>query len=128
MLPRDPSGIPDAPVDGQSGRVASAIVAGESQFTSCGDLVEGALPSDWDAIDGQLRGLLARLGRLADAAEDGRAGLPWRLWIGAVTATFLARRAARGSRQWLIRRPALETGGSPDHHPLSEGPWPLGPP
>jgi hypothetical protein len=118
---------PDDQANESSQPSVSATMAGEAPATSWGDLLEGALPSDWDGIEGQLRRFLSRLGGLADAADGRGAGLSWHLWIGTATALILARRAAWGPQRWF-RRPAPETIGLSAHRPVPEGPWPLGPP
>lgn len=118
---------PDDQANELSQPSVSATMAGEEAATSWGDLLEGALPSDWDAIEGQLRRFLSRLGGLADAADGGEAGRSWRLWIGAATALILVHRTSRSLRRSFCR-PAPGTIGLSAQHPVPEGPWPLGPP
>lgn len=92
-----------------------------------GDLVEGALHPDWDALDGELRRLLARLGGLAHGPDDHSAWPSWAFWIGAATAMILARRALHGPRR-LFRRPILRQGRARIRLTGPVGPWPLGSP
>jgi hypothetical protein len=91
------------------------------------DILDSALHPDWEAVDGELRQFLSRLGDLDRAAIRQGAGPAWLLWIGAATTTILARRASQG--RWLLfRRVAPWPAGVSGRHPVPDGPWPLGPP
>ena len=90
-------------------------------------ILDSALHPDWDAVEGELRQFLSRLGDLDRTAVVQGTGPAWLLWIGAATTLILARRASHGP--WLFfRRVAPWTVGVPGRHPVPIGPWPLGPP
>jgi hypothetical protein len=91
------------------------------------DILESALHPDWEAVDGELRQFLSRLGDLDRTAVGQEAGSVWLLWIGAATTLFLVRRASHGPRL-SYRRAAPWPVGVSGRHPVPVGPWPLGPP
>jgi hypothetical protein len=92
------------------------------------DPLDGSRRSDWEAVDGELRHFLSRLGDLVDAPTGRDAGPVWRLWIAAAMVLVFARRASSGPWR-LFRRPT--PGGAAwasARGPVPIGPWPLGPP
>jgi hypothetical protein len=104
--------------------IAAAASGPESPTSAWAGLLDGAIRADWEAVDGELRQFLARLGALADSPDGRRSGPAWPFWIGAATALLVVRRASNGRRP-LFRRPITgETWGS-GHRPIPVGPWPL---
>jgi hypothetical protein len=91
---------------------------------SLGQLVDRALHGDWDALDGELRRFLSRLGGDADAPAERGWALSWPLWIGAAAVTVLARQAMHRPGRFF-RRPRPFGARVPHHQPIPVGPWPL---
>lgn len=109
--------------------VAGKDAGAEDRKPASARLLDVAPVADWDAIDREMRQLLGGIGRLAETPEMRRAGRAWTFWIGAATALSLARRAtiARGP---FFRRAAASGRRRPVVMPvpITDGPWPLGPP
>jgi hypothetical protein len=98
-----------------------------SHVQAWADILDSALHPDWEAVDGELRQFLSRLGDLNGTVVGQGAGHAWLLWIGAATTIILARRASHG--RWLsFRGPAPWRVGISGGPPVPVGPWPLGPP
>jgi hypothetical protein len=91
-------------------------------------LIDGALHSDWDAVDRDLRQFLAGTMGAGGEFHAGRGGRVWLMRIGTLAAVFATQRAvsSRRRRPWFRFGMAGLTeyaGGRPD----AVGPWPLGP-
>jgi hypothetical protein len=89
-------------------------------------LLEGALRSDWQKVDGELRQFLSRLGGLAQHTDENGARPMWPVWIGAATALILAHRASYWRRRFF-GRPVQDARWKSPRRPVPVGPWPLGP-
>lgn len=104
-----------------SDRVDAATAEGSDRV----EPLEGGAPTEWEAIDREMRRFLADAG-LPGIREVHRAGLAWLPWVGAAAGLYLAHRAAVGRRRLFRRDGArsrrLVTG------PLPVGPWPLNSP
>jgi hypothetical protein len=107
--------------------IAGTAPDGGASSPAWADLIDGALRSDWEGVEGDLRQFLARLGGLADATDGPAWGPAWPLCIAATTALVLAHRASYGPRR-LFRRPVAAAALTSGHGPVPVGPWPLGPP
>jgi len=127
--PRDTPGALDRAASEPSQRPVMGVAAnGAATAQSWGDLLVRALQPDWEAVDGQLRQFLSRLGGLADAPVGVGAGPSWPLWIAAATALILVHRASRSPRR-LFRRPVPGAVLLTSRHPVPVGgPWPMGAP
>jgi hypothetical protein len=108
-------------------RVPGAVSDRGASSPAWAGLIDGALHSDWEGVDGELRQFLARLGGLS-ATPDGPETRPtWPLWIAATAALLLARRGSFGPRR-LFGRPVPGSAWASARRPIPVGPWPLGPP
>jgi hypothetical protein len=120
----------DAPTKPDRDANVSAVAVAENHEAPAlcwGDVLEGALHPDWDAVDGELRQFLSRLRRLAETPDGYGMGASWAVWIGAASAMILASRAARGPQRLFRRRaPAVVWALPRDPAPVS--PWPMGAP
>jgi hypothetical protein len=114
--------------DGELGPFSIAERASDGAISSpsWADLIDGALRSDWEGVDGDLRQFLARLGGLADTRDGPGSGPAWPLWIAATTALLLVHRASYAPRRWFRRRAAAAWASGDG--PIPVGPWPLGTP
>jgi hypothetical protein len=96
----------------------------EAPDSTWGNLVDRALHGDWDALDGEFRRFLTRLGGDADGPADRGWALSWSLWIGAATVTVAARQVLQRHGRFC-RRPRPFGAGPLRHQPVPVGPWPL---
>jgi hypothetical protein len=102
-------------------------VAPEPPTRTWGDVLQGALHADWDAVDRDLRRVLSRLANLSDPLDPRDQVAAWPLWMGVATALIAVQRASRGRRRWLLRSIGTVAPAPPDHA-VPDAPWPLGPP
>ena len=98
-----------------------------SESSPWGQLLDGARHADWEAVDGELRQFLARLGGLAEAPDGYSSPTTWPWFLGVATALVAARRGSI-RRRGLFRRAAPRESGTSSHRPIPVGPWPLGSP
>ena len=89
------------------------------------ELLDAAINADWDAVDGELRQFVIRLGGLAGSADGPPSQLVWLAWVGAAGALLVARRASHRGRA-LFPRSVTASSPAPGDRPLPVGPWPLG--
>jgi hypothetical protein len=107
--------------------LSALALAAEAKAHTWGNLLEGALRSDWEAVDGELRRFLSRLGGLVEPPNGDRSEASWPLCLGAAAVLFVARTAARGPRRFF-RQLAGGSSWESRRQQVPVGPWPLGPP
>jgi hypothetical protein len=105
----------------------SAATAREALELARANLLEGALHSEWETVDRELRQFLTQLDVLPDIPAGHEAGTTWLVWIGAATVLILTRTSSYGPGRFF-RRPVPVPVGASSRHPMPVGPWPLGPP
>src|SRR5262249_55417733 len=98
------------------GPFSIAVLASDGAMSSptWSDLIDGALRSDGEGVEGDLRQFLAGLGGLADTQDGPGLGPAWPLWIAATTALLLVHRALYAPRRWNHRRAAAAAWASGD--------------
>ncbi len=104
----------------------SLVFSAASLVFSSPELLDAAVNADWEAVDGELRQFLARLGGLAGSAHGRPSRSLWLAWIGAAGALVVARRASRRGRPLFRRSLIVESSAGRGHGPFPVGPWPLG--
>jgi hypothetical protein len=107
--------------------IAAAEADDRGWATDWGGLLEDGLRADWEAVDGELRRFLSRLGGVPASPEGRGEASVWRVWIAAATLLVLARRASTG-RRGRVRQPASGGAWAAAHGPGPVAPWPMGPP
>jgi hypothetical protein len=126
--PTEATMVPEGLLEALSSlQVSAALTNRELEAPASAELLNGALHSDWETVDRELRQFLARLDGLADTPVGHGAWTAWLVWTGAATALILARNYSDGRRLFL-RRPVPMLIGARVRQPVPVGPWPLGPP
>jgi hypothetical protein len=111
------------------GAKTASVAASESgsPMSNLADLLDGVIRLDWEAVDGELRQFLARLGACVDDSNASGSASPWPIWIAAATAVLVARRVSPGTRRFRAEC-ITEQASRRGHRRAPVGPWPLGSP
>jgi hypothetical protein len=118
--------IEPAALDGDAAELSASTLDArrEPRAAAWGDLVEGALRSDWDAVDRELRRFLAGHVRRGAVADRASAAPSWQLLLGAGAVMILASTAGPGPGR-LLRPRSHSDRGAPGRDAGTVGPWPL---
>ena len=104
----------------------SLVFSSSSLVFSSPELMDAAVNADWEAVDGELRQFLARLGGLTRSADGRPSRSLWLAWLGAAGALLVARRASHRGRPLFRRLLTGESSARRHHGPFPVGPWPMG--
>jgi hypothetical protein len=127
LPPGDSPAVSDLRGDESPALVLSvASRAPASLVFSSTELLDAAIHADWEAVDGELRQFLARLGGLAGSTDGRPSRSLWLAWLAAAGALLVARRASHRGRSLFPGSHTAESSARGGHGPFPVGPWPLG--